>query len=196
MLKVIGGLKTRTFRVIWTLEELGVPYDHLAVPPRAPEVREVNPAGKVPVLVAEGVPLTDSVAIMTYLADRHGALSFPPGTLERARQDSLTQFINDEFDAALWTAARHSFILPEARRVPAIKDSLKWEFAESQKTLVSRMAEDGPFLMGETMTIADILLAHCGTWAVAAKFPIVEDRYRDFVARMRERPAYRRAQRA
>jgi glutathione S-transferase len=81
----------------------------------------------VPVLVAEGVPITDSVAIMTFLADRHGKLTFPAGTLDRARQDSLTQFIIDEFDALLWTAAKHSFILPEEHRVPEIKESLKWE---------------------------------------------------------------------
>jgi glutathione S-transferase len=40
------------------------------------------------------------------------------------------------------------------------------------------MAEDGPFLMGETMTIPDILLAHCGIWAIGAKFPIVEPQFR------------------
>jgi glutathione S-transferase len=106
-----------------------------------------NPAGKVPVLIDDGVPVTDSTAILTYLADKHGALTHPAGTLDRARQDSLTQFLLDEFDAALWMAARHSFILPEELRLSAIKNSLKWEVARSQKTLVHRMGE-GPFLMG------------------------------------------------
>jgi len=101
--------------------------------------------------------------------------------------------ILDEVDAILWMAAKHSFVLPEDQRVPAIKDSLQWEFARSQPHIVSRMAEDGPFLMGETMTIADILLAHCGGWAIAAKFPITEQRLRDHIAMMRDRPAFRRA---
>jgi len=191
--KVIGGVKSRAARVLWTLEELGAEYEHVAAPPRSDEVKAFSPAGKIPVLVSHGVPITDSVAIMTYLADRHGALTFAPGTIERARQDSLTQFILDEFDSLLWTAARHSFILPEEHRVPAIKDSLKWEFERSQKNLIPRMAEDGPFLMGETMTIADILLAHCGGWAITAKFPIVEDQFREYISMMRERPAFARA---
>ena len=191
--KVIGGVKSRALRVLWTLEELGADYEHVAAPPRSDEVTRFSPAGKIPVLVVDHVPITDSVAIMTYLADRHGALTFPPGTIERARQDSLTNFILDEFDALLWTAAKHSFILPEDKRVPDVKDSLKWEFERSQKALIPRMAEDGPFLMGETMTIADILLAHCGGWAVTAKFPIVEPQFRDFVSMMRDRPAFARA---
>jgi len=190
---VIGNVKSRALRVLWTLEELGLDYDHVDAPPQSDEVTRISPAGKVPVLVADGVPITDSVAIMTFLADRHGALTFPAGTIERARQDSLTQMILDEIDAVLWTAARHSFILPEDLRVASIKDSLKWEFARSETALVARMAEDGPFLMGETMTIADILLAHCGGWAIAAKFPISEPRLRAHIAMMRDRPAFHRA---
>lgn len=193
MYQVIGKTQTRTLRVLWTLEELGLDYDHVQAPPRDPAVVAVNPAGKVPVLIAEGVPITDSLAIMTYLADRHAALTFAPGTIDRAHQDALTHFVNEELDQILWMAARHSFVLPEEHRLPAIKDSLRWEFEQSQRRLVPRMAEDGPFLMGETMTIADILLAHCLRWAVSAKFPIVDDRLHSFGAMMFDRPAYKKA---
>jgi len=192
MYKVIGGVKSRALRVMWVLEELGQPYDHVAAAPQSPEVMAFNPAGKIPVLVDDDVPITDSLAIMTYLADKHGALTFPAGTLDRARQDSLTHFIMDELEGPLWMASRHSFILPEEMRMPAIKDSLKWEFERSQTILVTRMAEDGPFLMGETMTIADILLAHIGGWAVTARFPWTEQRLRDHTAMMRDRDGFQR----
>lgn len=192
MYTVIGGVKSRTLRVLWTLEELELPYDHVAAAPRSQDVVALNPAGKVPVLVVDGVPITDSTAIMHFLADRHDALTFPAGSLERARQDSLTQFVLDEFDAALWMAARHSFILPEDLRQSAIKDSLKWEFERSQRTLVARMS-DGPYLMGEQMTVADILLAHCGIWAQTARFPIVEPRLSAYFVRLWSRPALARA---
>ncbi|UXU75784.1 MULTISPECIES: glutathione S-transferase family protein [unclassified Paracoccus (in: a-proteobacteria)] len=190
--QVIGTGRSRAMRVLWMLEELGQPYEHVAVNPHSEGVTSLNPAGKVPVLVVDGTPITDSTAILTYLADRHGALTYPAGTLDRARQDSLTQFILDEFDAALWLAARHSFILPEEMRLAAIKNTLRWEFERSQRTLVHRMAEDG-FLMGEQMTVPDIILAHCLTWALTARFPIVEHRLTEYLDRMRARPAYRRA---
>ena len=122
--------------------------------------------------MADGVPITDSVAIMTFLGDRHGALTHAPGTLDRARQDSLTHAIIDEFDATLWMAARHSFILPEDKRIPEIKDSLRWEFrARTGSVRPPHGRGMAPYLMGEDLTIPDILLAHCMGWAINAKIP-------------------------
>ncbi len=89
-------------------------------------------------------------------------------------------------------AARHSFVLPEELRHAAIKNTLRWEFERSQKTLVHRMG-DGPFLMGEVMTVPDIILTHCGNWALGAKFPMVEHKLTEYLERMRNRPAYLRA---
>ncbi|NDR58572.1 glutathione S-transferase family protein [Aliiruegeria sabulilitoris] len=192
MYSVIGKLQSRTLRVVWMLEELGLPYELVAAAPRSPDVVAVNPTGKVPVLVVDNTPITDSTAILAYLADHHDNFTFAAGTLERARQDSLTQFLLDEFDAALWMAARHSFILPEELRESAIKKSLKWEFERSQRTLVSRMGE-GTYLMGESMTVPDIILAHCGMWAQTARFPIVEPKLADYLERMCNRPALKRA---
>ncbi len=192
MYTVIGTATTRTARVLWMLEELGQPYEHVAASPRSDGVVAFNPAGKVPVLVVDGTPITDSTAIIQFLADRHGALTYPAGTLERARQDSLTHLLLDEFDAVLWTAARHTFVLPEAMRVGAIKNSLRWEFEASQRALVHRLGE-GPFVMGDQMTVPDIILAHCLSWALAARFPVIEPWLSDHLDRMRSRPAFQRA---
>lgn len=189
---VIGNAQSRAARVLWMLEELELPYEHVVVKPHAQEVSQFNPTGKVPVLLVDGTPVTDSTAIIQFLADRHHQFTHPAGTLERARQDALTQCILDEFDAVLWVSARHSFILPEAQRVPAVKDSLRWEFARNQKLFVRRMG-DGPFLMGDTMTVPDIVLAHCGIWARAAKFDIEEPKLHDYIASMTQRPALKRA---
>ena len=188
---LVGGPKTRAFRVLWMLEEVGVTYDYHPEQPRSDAVRAVNPAGKVPILIDGGVPITDSTAILTYLADKHGVMTHTAGTLERARQDSLTQFLLDEFDANLWTAARHSFILPKELRIGGIKDTLRWEFERSQKALVQRMS--GPFVAGDQMTVPDIILTHCGTWAENASFEITEPDLAAYLGRMRERPAYQRS---
>ena len=192
MYKVLGTASTRAFRVMWMLEELDQPYDHVPAAPQSDGVVAFNPSGKVPVLIEDGTPITDSTAIIQYLADRHGALTHKAGTIERARQDSLTQFLLDEFDAVLWTAARHTFVLPEELRVSAIKDTLRWEFQRSRQILKQR-AGNGPYLMGEVMTVPDIILTHCLGWAQAARFPLMDCWDQNYLLKMRARPAYLRA---
>lgn len=191
MYTVIGSRTNRTFRVLWALEELGVEYDHKPFAVRSPEALEHSPTGKLPALICEGEVITDSAAIITFLADRHGGLTFPAGSVRRAQQDALLHRVNDEIDAVLWTAARHSFILPEAERVPAVKDSLKLEFTRSLDRLMEQI--DGPYLMGDTMTIPDIILAHCGGWAYNAKFPLENEAFKTYTNRLRERDAFKRA---
>jgi glutathione S-transferase len=190
MYQVIGVPKTRAFRVLWTLEELGQSYDLVPAQPQSAEARAANPSGKVPALVEDGESITDSVAIITYLADKHGALTAPAGTLARAKQDAITNMVIDEMDAILWTAARHSFILPEDRRVPEIKDSLRWEFANSIRRINAQLS--GEFVAGDQFTIADVLMTHCLNWARGAKFDVEGDAVLDYGKRMRARPAFQR----
>ena len=192
MYTVIGTPKARPFRVIWMLEELGQSYDVVADPPRGETAQKVNPTGKIPALRVGDDVIIDSVAILQFLGDKHGAMTFPAGTIQRAQQDSFTQMICDEIDGALWTAARNSFVNPEERRVPAIKETLMWEFERSIAALDKRLG-DNEFLMGDTMTVPDILLAHCSGWARNAGFPFESDRLRAYVKRMISRDAYKRA---
>ncbi|MDR9485338.1 MAG: glutathione S-transferase family protein [Sediminimonas sp.] len=191
MYDVIGSTKSRAFRVMWMLEELEEPYTHTDVGPHSDAARMANPSGKIPALRDGDAVLTDSTAILTYLADKHGKLTYPAGTVERAQQDALTHTALDELDAVLWTAARHSFVLPEEQRVPQVKDSLKWEFARNAARLAERI--EGPFLMGDRMTIADIITAHCLNWAYGAKFPVEDERLLSYAKAMRGREAFKRA---
>ncbi|MDD9738400.1 glutathione S-transferase family protein [Marinovum sp. SP66] len=191
MYTVIGGVASRTFRVLWMLEELGADYEHRPASPHAEEVTAHSVSGKIPVLLDGDAALTDSTAILTYLADKHGALTYPAGSLERARQDAVTFAVLDELDSLLWTAARHSFVLPEDQRVPAVKESLKAEYARNLARLTDRVA--GPFVMGARMTVPDIVLTHCCNWAISAKFPDPDKRLAPYLSRMRARPAFGRA---
>lgn len=191
MYKVIGSKQSRAFRVLWMLEELGEPFEHLPAAPRSDEALRFNPLGKIPALVDGDDVLTDSMAILTYLADKHGQFTAQPGTIARARQDAMTFWLIDEFDAVLWAAAKHSFVLPEDRRIPGVKDVLKWEFSTSADALAERL--EGPFLLGADFTICDILAVHCLNWAVGAGFPRVDDRLHRYAKEMRARPGYEAA---
>ncbi len=192
MYTVIGGMQSRAFRVMWTLEELGQSYDHIECKPHSPEALAANPSGKIPALRVGDDVVTDSTAIITFLADKHGGLTHKAGTIERARQDGLMHMVLDEIDAVLWAAARHTFVLPEERRVPEVKDSLRWEFARNARRLADYLG-DGPFLIGETMTIADIVAAHCLNWAFSAKFPIEDERLLAYGKAMRGRDGFKAA---
>jgi glutathione S-transferase len=192
MYKLFGSKKSRSFRVLWALEELELDYELIASSPRSDEVRAMNPSGKIPAFMDGDEVLLDSVAIIQYLADKHGKLTFPAGTIARAKQDAFMQFACDEMDGTLWTAARNSFVLPEERRVPAIKETLKWEYARSMSVLAQRLG-DNTWLMGDTFTVADIIAVHCGTWARNAGFACDEPIVAAYIDRAIERPAYKRA---
>ena len=191
MYRVYGGPRNRTVRVLWMLEELGQPYELVPAAPRTEEVVARNPSGKVPVLEVDGAALTDSVAICQFLADRHGRFTHPAGSIERARQDGLTQFCVDEVEGTLWTFAKHKFVLPEEYRVADIRPACAYEFDKAMRSLEARLG-DKPFVMGADMTVPDLLLGHCAVWARNAKFAWPEGTVGDYFARMTSRPALAR----
>lgn len=192
MYKVIGPPRTRAMRVYWMLEELRLEYDFDPAAPRSKIVQTVNPSGKVPCLLMDGEAIIDSVAIIQFLADKHNGLTYPAGTIERAQQDSFTQFCVDEVEGALWTAAKNTVIHPEALRVPAIKDTARYEFANAMKTLETRLG-DKMFVMGDTFTVPDLLFGHCANWAMAAKFDLPDGPVGAYLQRVLSRDAYQRA---
>lgn len=193
MYTLVGSPMTRALRVIWCLEELGQDYELLAASPRSAEITEHNPAGKVPALLVDGEVILDSAAIIQYLADKHGALTFKPGTLARARQDSWTHFALDELDSILWQASKHHFVLPEEKRIAAVKDVCKFEFDRSIKTLEQRLG-DNKYVTGDTFTVPDIITLHCLNWAeMGLKWPLPNGPVKDYATRTRQRPAYKKA---
>ncbi len=192
MYTLYGTLASRAFRVGWMLEELGVPWELVQAPPHSEAIYSVSSAGKIPALVLDdGTVLTDSVAIMSFLADRHSALTHAPGSPERARQDALLHRLNSDMDGLLWAASLHGRILPEERRVPAVVETLKWAFAHGLDSLAGEFV--GPFLMGDLMTPADMLATHCLGWARMAGFPLENETMMAYAKSMTRRDAYRSA---
>ncbi|MEZ5871699.1 MAG: glutathione S-transferase family protein [Nitratireductor sp.] len=189
MYKLIGSPSTRAFRVLWMLEELGVPYELERAGPQSEAILAVNPGGKVPALIVDGEVVIDSVAIIQFLADRHGKFTFPAGTTERAKQDSFTQFACDDMDGACWNHAKHSFILPEELRVQEAKPAFAHDFAKAMKAFAARLG-DRQFVMGDEFTVPDLLIGHTAGWAKGCKFPWPEGPVTEYFERVRSRPAF------
>ena len=193
MYKLIGSLKTRGIRVLWLLEELGAEYEVDPVAPRSEEARAINPSGKVPMLQDGDDIIIDSVAICQYLADKHGKFTYAAGTIERAHQDSWTNFAIDELDSALWFMAKNTFILPEELRSKTAIEACKYEFYRGIEFFEKRLG-DNTYVMGDEFTVPDLLIGHLAGWAMnMPKWEIPAGPVADYVQRVRSRPACVRA---
>ncbi|MEO0360503.1 MAG: glutathione S-transferase family protein [Pseudomonadota bacterium] len=191
MYKLYGSPKTRAARVMWMLEEIGADYEIVPCGPHSPEVEALSPLGKIPVLVDGDAAIFDSVSIMTHLADKHDALTFPVGSAERARMNSILCFAVDDVDQPLWTLAKHGFVLPEElRRAKEIEPACRHEWERAMASL-EKILGDGPFVMGEDFTVPDIVLGHLGGWAKATGFATPEGPVADYMTRVRARPGWR-----
>lgn len=197
-MKLYGYRNGRTLRALWTLEELGTPYEYVEVDllhgeGREPWFLKINPAGKVPVLDDGGTIVTESAAICMHLAERHPQRGLLPatGTSERTECYKWTSFILTELDSLLWTIAKHRFALPSERRVPAVIETASWEFANSIRILADAI-DARPYLLGETFTVADILAAHIVLWAKSARLAVTAplDQY---LENLQKRDAFARA---
>lgn len=191
MYKVVGRTKSRAIRVTWTLEEIGVAYEQVHAAPGSREAKLYHPLGIIPVMMEGETMLTDSVAIMTFLADRHGKLTHPSGTIARAKQDAMMLWLLEEMDTVLRMAKKQSFIPEQVRREPACREALKGRFAWAADVLSDNL--DGDFLMGDEFTLPDILAGHCLSWAIGEKFYRPEGKLLSYLKSLRDRPAFRTA---
>ena len=119
------------------------------------------PAGKVPTLVDGNLVITESAAICLYIGDKFRESRLVPqiGTAERAECYRWISFPISELEQPLWTIAKHRFVLPEEKRVPATLQTAFWEFSVAAGVLATGIA-DRPYATGEIFTAADILLGH------------------------------------
>lgn len=191
-LTVTGPVRSRTFRVLWLLEELGLDYEHRVEMPHSDAVNALNPLRQVPVLQDGDTVLTDSLAILHYLADREGRLTYPVATPERARMEARINFVLTEIEAPLWMRTRHSYVLPEELRHPEIFPMLEAELRMAEKKF-ARILGDAEFLDGDDFTIADIIACHCAGWAVGLKMVDESGPLGAYFERMKARPAWVRA---
>ena len=195
MYKVFGtrtNRGNRSFRVIWGLEEMGLDYEVTETAPRTPEMFAVNPLGQAPSMQDGDHVLTDSKAILHYLADHAGALSYPAGTPERALIDARMNFVVTELEAPIWLLARHAFILPEAERAPGMRAIVEADIARVE-TRFETLLGKSDFFAGDRFTIADIMAGHSLHWAEVGKITLRSDATKSYLERMRSRPAWLRA---
>ena len=199
MLQLYNYPKTRGLRVTWMLEELEADYEFKLVPFgkngfASEDFVKINPAGKVPALCDGDLVLTESAAIVTYLCDKFPEKNLVPraGTAARAKYDQWCYFVLSELEQPLWTKGKHTFILPEDMRVPAVIETAQWEFQKAVGIL-SRGLGENDYLLGDTFSAADILVGQTLLWARAAKQPVEADNIDRYAELILGREALQRA---
>lgn len=196
---IIGGVKYRTFRCIWMLEELGIPYLHIPATPHSPEVLKWNPLGKVPVFVEEdGFCMYESAAINTFLGDkyrdRNPTLVPPAGSNARGQYEQTLSVLVAELDSqGLWIHRKHESLGDIFTRIPeAVKHARKY-FNKTNRSLIQQLKDCGPYLLGESFTAADIFFVHCLDWSSEIGW---DDKWKSeevvsrYLERCKARPAY------
>lgn len=184
---------TRSVRVRWTLQELGVAFEAIPVnlfagDAHRPEFLKLNPAAKIPVLVDGDLVLTESAAIVLYLAEKYGKFQ-PADARGRAEMNRWLMFTITELEQPLWRIAKNTNLYPEAQRLAADIPLASQDFRKMADVAEKHM-QGRTFVVGDSVTVADFVLAYTLDWASEVK---LLDRYPQLAAYMERMYARPRA---
>lgn len=182
------------------LEEAGAPYEAVRLDFRAgeqhkPEYLAINPKGRVPALVTEHGILTETPAILAFLAQIFPAARLAP--LDDAFAFARVQSFNSYLCSTVHVAHAHRMRGARWADDPAALEDMRRKVPHNIAAcfdLIEREMLAGPWVMGERYTICDPYLFTLAGWMAGdgvdpARFPKVQDHMR----RMEERPAVRKA---
>jgi len=198
----LWGIGTsRTMRAHWMLLELGLDYECQPIQSRTGETqtdefKRLNPRHKIPVLRHGPFVLTESAAIIQYLSETfpHVTEVYVPGdAASRARLNEWCYFIMSELDAgSLYVVRRHDGLKQIYGEAPTAVESAKSYFLHNIEAMAARIGSDNTYVLGDRLSVADILLMTCLDWAASCGIPLPEtvSHYRQRVAL---RPAYQAA---
>jgi glutathione S-transferase len=171
-LKIYGVPRSRTFRTLWAVLELGieyelVPVDFAAGAAREPGYLAINPNGQIPALDDDGFRLWESIAINLYLAKKHGSGPdglYPAGLEDEARVWQWSFWGVSEVERPLLTAMLNRIVHPEPKRDLAAADAAERQLAAPLKVLDGAVG-DGRYLLGPRFSVADLNVAGILAWA-------------------------------
>ena len=203
---------SRSQRVLWLLEELGVPYEikHYQRDKKTmlapPELRAVHPLGKSPVVTDNGKTLAESGAIVEYLVDTYGQgrLKPPAGTDERLRYtywlhfaegSAMPPFLIKLIVDRIENAKAPFFVRPVAKGIAARirKGFLDRQIGSILNYIESELGKHEWFA-GKEFSAADIQMSFpCEVAAMRGGSGAPRPKLAAFVERIHARPAYKRA---
>ncbi|MDP1616812.1 glutathione S-transferase family protein [Phenylobacterium sp.] len=178
----------------WMLEEVGQPYETRILTwekgdAKSPDYLAINPMGKVPAIVHDGVVVTECAAICAYLADAfpEAGLAPPPHSPLRGPYYRWLFFGAGPIEQAVGAKAVN--FEPSAEQ----RSMLGFGSMNDVLNAIEGAIKDRPYLVGDSFTAADLYLASHLSWGM--NFDTIEKRpaFETYVARHLQRPAAQRA---
>lgn len=200
MLKIYHAKNTRSVRIVWLCEELGIPYELKTLNFAPADLQSeaylaVHPLGKVPSIDDDGLILNESGAITQYLLAKHGKgrLEPKPGTPEHGQFLHWLHFAEATFMVPLGNIAQHAFLRPEADRIPQVAAESQVA-AKKMLSIIDRELAGKEFICGKELTAADTMLGY--SLLLCKLFGLLTDDYPNagaYFARLSERPGFKKA---
>ncbi len=192
---------SRSQRILWLLEELSVPYEikHYQRDAQTrlapPQLKAIHPLGKSPVITDKGRVIIESGAIVDYIV-RHYGLRLQPAT-DSAAYDDYQQWLHYAEGSAMLPLLLKLYVSrlgdAGAPLSPRIESELANHIGFVDESLKAQAARGNDWLIGNSITGADIQMSFVGEAASArtnrANYPHLEA----WVKRFQARPAYRLA---
>lgn len=182
---------------LWALEELGVPCEKVKVDlakkqTQTPEFLAMNPNGKVPLLVHDGVPIFESVAILCHLGETVGVQKklFPEPGLQRAQAFQWLVWMNVSLGAAVYKSMQDSENTPAELRSPKLAAVGRGE-VEKLLGMLDAHLEGKTWMVGDGFTLVDVHLAGAAVWIGGLGFDLKTwPRVDAWAKRCQDRPAF------
>jgi glutathione S-transferase len=201
MITIHHSRNARSVRIIWLLEELGVPYalkpvEFKPAAMKSPDYLAMHPLGQVPALEDGSITMFESGAMIEYLLERYGDGKLAPSIAQpEQRAEYLKWFHFGEASLAKWMndIVRARYYMPESERVPEVLPLSRQHYREAL-TVVDRALDERAFICGSTFSAADIMVSYGVTMAkFIGELPSDLERLGAYLGRLKERPAYLRA---
>jgi glutathione S-transferase len=193
MIKVYAAAGTRSRRVLWALEELGAPYEVVALkfPPRVhhPEFLAISPAGALPAIQDGEATLIESLAIGEYLNRKFGGdLVVAPEEAGHLEYLQLLHFGESTLAPPLAWARRFG-----PRLDAALADGRE-AFTLRLRVIERALADGREFLAAGRLTLADISVGYTlGLSELSGLHELLPPAVLAYEDRLKARPAYKRA---
>ena len=187
--------RSRSTRVLWLLEELGIPFDLIVMSrevKQTPEYRALHPLGRSPVLEEEGGPVFESAALILHIADQNvdAGLIAPLGSHDRGLQYQWCFFGMTDLEGALMDIARQ--VWSDGEPDQGIIERATARFVAAAGAAEGALVDDD-YLVGNAFSVADIVVGSVLGFARTGELTELPAGLVAYVDRLEARPARQRA---